>query len=122
MSKQENPILISRLHPEIHNATDPTTGPVYTEYALGLSFACTCTIPSHPSPFGSPTLAFSSKKAARANSAREAVLHLKSAGLTNPDGSAKTRKKVTLGTAVRIEGKGMEIQKGTTFAQKVNGL
>lgn len=109
------------LNLEYQNALDPTLGPAYREYALGLSFACTVEIPSHSTSFGSPNNAFSTKKAARSNAAREAVQFLISEGLTNPNGTPKARnKKAKLGTAVRIEEQGMEVKKGTTYAQRVN--
>lgn len=43
-------------------------------------------------------------------------------GELNADGSTKARKKAKLGTAVRIQGKGLEVRKETTYAQKVNGM
>lgn len=107
---------------EFHSHLNPNLGPIYHEYALGSAYAATCTIPSLPDqPFGSPTDAFGSKKAARTNAAKEAVEYLIESGDLNPDGSTKGRKKVKLGTAVRIQGKGLEVKKGTTFAQKVQG-
>lgn len=68
------------------------------------------------------TNGFPSKKAARTNAAKEAVQYLIEAGDLNPDGSTKARKKVKLGTAVRIKGKGLEVKQDTTYAQKVNGI
>lgn len=110
------------LNPEYQNALDPTLGPAYTEYALGLSFACTVEIPSHSTTFGSPNDAFPTKKAARSNAAREAVQFLISEGLTNPNGTPKPRnKKAKVGATVRIEEQGVEVKKGTTYAQRVNG-
>ncbi len=64
---------------------------------------------------------FPSKKGAQANAAREAVEYLIANGDLNPDGSTKSRKKVKLGTAVRIQGKGLEVKKESSYAQKVNG-
>lgn len=55
------------------------------------------------------------------NAAREAVEHLIANGDLNPDGSTRSRKKVKLGTAVRIQGKGLEVKKESSYAQKVNG-
>ena len=108
--------------PEYQNAIDPTLGPAYVEYALGLSFACTVRIPSHSSTFGSSNTPFPNKKAARSNAAREAVQYLVSEGLTNPDGTPKAKnKKIKLGQAVRIEERGMEVRKGTSWAQRVDG-
>ena len=42
-------------------------------------------------------------------------------GLTEPDGSVKAKKKVKVGTAVRIGDKRLEVKKDATYAQKVNG-
>lgn len=110
---------------EYHNATDPTTGAVYTEYALGLQFAATCTIPSSPgTTFGSDAVPFPSKKAARANAAKEAVQHLISIGELNPDGSVKARRKIGgggKGPTVTVEAKGVEVKKDATYAARVNG-
>ena len=78
-------------------------------------------MPSHETPFGSKTLAFSNKKAARNNAAKEAMQYLIAAGLTNPDGTVKARKKGKAGTSVKIEGKGLEVKRDATYAQKVNG-
>ena len=109
---------------EFHNATSPSQGPVYTEYALpGTLFACTCQIPSHPTPFGSSHTAFPNKKAARANAAQEAMQHIISQGLTHSDGSLKTKKKAKVGTAIAINVEdnasvGLKIM---TSSQKVNG-
>jgi len=95
---------------------------MYHDYALGLAYASICTIPSRPDqPFGSPNNAFSTKKGARANAAREAVEHLIANGELNPDGSTKGRKKVKVGAAVRIQGRGLEVKKESSYAQKVNG-
>ncbi|KAL8662262.1 MAG: hypothetical protein Q9202_004867 [Teloschistes flavicans] len=125
---------------QYHNALDPThtsPGPTYTEYALGLHFACTCTlhatdptdaqIPS-PASFGSPTIPFTTKKAARNNAAKEAVRHLISTGGLNDDGSVKTRKKgakvANGGPTVRIEPQhgAVEVQKASSFAARVHDL
>ena len=107
---------------EYHNLIDPNLGPMYHYFALGSSYACVCTIPSLPDrPFGSSTTPFPNKKAAHANAAQEAVQHLISEGQLNPDGSTKSRKKVKLGTAVKLERKGLEVQKEASYAQKVNG-
>ncbi|KAL8729091.1 MAG: hypothetical protein Q9181_005125, partial [Wetmoreana brouardii] len=80
---------------EYHNAVDPThtsPGPSYTEYAIGLHFASTCTLPNNQI-FGSANTPFGSKKAARSAAAKEAVQHLISTGDLNPDGSVKAHKK-----------------------------
>ena len=55
------------------------------------------------------------------NAARNAIQHLISQGLTDSDGSLKTKKKAKLGTAVKVESNGSGVRKSTTFSQKVNG-
>ena len=107
---------------EYHQSVDPHQGPVYDDYSVGLSFGSTCTIPSRPDePFGSPSVPFSSKKAARANAARLAIEHLIGNGELNPNGSpTKARKKTKLGAAVRSQGMGLEVKRGSTYTQKVN--
>ena len=71
-------------------------------------------------PFGSSTVPFPSKKAARANAAKLAVEHLIANGELDPNGSPKARKKVKVGAAVQIKGKGLEVKRGSTYTQKVN--
>lgn len=46
-----------------------------------------------------------------------------SEGKLNADGTTKARKKAELGlgTAIKVDGQGLKIGKGTTYAQKVNG-
>ncbi|KAL8957052.1 MAG: hypothetical protein Q9193_005577, partial [Seirophora villosa] len=112
---------------EYHNATDPIhafPGPIYTEYALGHHFACTCTIPSSQSIYGSSTVPFPSKKAARINAAKEAVQYLISIDELNPSGSPKSRRKIKSGSGegpiVRVEGEGLEVKKDVTYAARVN--
>ncbi|CAD6591661.1 MAG: hypothetical protein ASARMPRED_005540 [Alectoria sarmentosa] len=106
---------------EYHQFINPGQGPVYLDYSLGSSYSATCTIPSRPElPFGSSAVPFPSKKAARAHTARLAVEYLIAEGQLNPDGSPKARKKAKLGTAVRIQGKGLEVKRGSTYTQKVN--
>ncbi|MCJ1225681.1 hypothetical protein MMC12_002330 [Toensbergia leucococca] len=108
---------------EFHNAADPTRGPVYTEYAVGTSYACECAIDARPTaPFGSKTQPFSTKKAARTHAAKEAMHWLIQNGHTNPDGSARARKKLKLGAAVRVEGNTLEVKRDATFTQKVADL
>lgn len=96
-------------------------GPSYTEYSIGSNFSCTCTIPSHDATFGSKTLAFPNKKAARANAAKEAVEYLIAAGLTNEDGSVKKGKTPKAGPSVEIEGKVLGVSRDASYAQKVSG-
>lgn len=94
---------------------------MYGDYSLGSSYSSTCTIPGRTDqPFGSSDTPFPSKKAARANSARLAVEYLIAEGQLNLDGSIKARKKVKLGAAVRTQGKGLEVKRGSTYTQKVN--
>lgn len=106
---------------EYHQSINPKQGPVYGDYSLGSSYSSTCTIPGRTDqPFGSSDTPFPSKKAARANSARLAVEYLIAEGQLNLDGSIKARKKVKLGAAVRTQGKGLEVKRGSTYTQKVN--
>lgn len=96
-------------------------GPVYTEYAIDGGFGCTCTITLHPGSFGSASECFGTKKAARANAAAEAVKYLIDQGLTNPDGTVKSKQKAKIGTAVRVENRKLEVKRDATYAQRVNG-
>lgn len=106
---------------EYHQLINPKQGPVYLDYSLGSSYSATCAIPSRPDqPFGSSAAPFPSKKTARVNAARLAVEYLITEGELNPDGSTKARKKAKLGAAVRIQGKGLEVKRGSTYTQKVN--
>ncbi|MCJ1266273.1 hypothetical protein MMC22_006156 [Lobaria immixta] len=105
-----------------HSGSIADGGPVFTEYAVGGGFGCTCTIPLSPDPFGSASEFFSSKKAARNNAAKEAMKYLIDQGHVNPDGSVKAKKKAKLGTAVKVEGKKLEVNRDTTYAQRVNEL
>ena len=115
-------ILTSEWETEFHDATSPSQGPVYNEYILpGPLFACTCHIPSHPTPFGSSHVAFPNKKAARTNAAQEAMKHIIAQGLANSDGSLKAKKKAKISTAVKVEDNGIGQVKSTTSGQKVNG-
>ena len=110
---------------EYHNSLGSEAegaGANFIEYALGSSFACTCTIPFHNTVFGSSTTPFATKKAARANAAKEAVQFLIAHGLTDPDGNVKTRKKGNPGKSVTVEGKALEVKMDATYAQKVNGV
>ncbi|KAM0797845.1 hypothetical protein BDR22DRAFT_823917 [Usnea florida] len=106
---------------EYHNSINPQEGPIYHDYSLGSSYSSTCTIPYRPDQsFGSSAAPFPSKKAAHANSARLAVEFLIAEGQLNPDGSTKARKKAKLGTAVKIQGKGLEVKRESTYIQRVN--
>ena len=102
--------------------------PVYTVYALGRVFACTCVIASHPAhTFGTKTEGFPSKKQARNNAAAKAVQFLISEGKLNADGSTLARKRVKMcdwvsSVQLHPEGKGLNISKESSFAQKVNDI
>ncbi len=93
---------------EYYVTENPPAGPTYTEYAVGINYACECLIPKRPdAPFGSRTAVFPNKKAARANAAREALLWLGEngyAGLTT--GADGTLVVVNLGGGKRKKGKG----------------
>ena len=78
-------VLLIILPTEFHTSIADGGGPSYTEYAVGTGFACTCTIPLSPDAFGSTSESFPTKKAARANAAREAMKHLIDQGHTNSD-------------------------------------
>lgn len=108
--------------PEYFNATSPTQGPVYTDFGVGKSFACTCVIPGDSTVYGGTMNVFPTKKAAQVNAAREAMQSLISAGLVESDGSLKVKKKVKCGTAVKVEGGGLGVNKNTSYAQRVNGI
>ena len=112
---------VTDLRTEYFAATSPTQGPTYTDYGVGKLFACTCTIPNSEIVFGGTSNTFPSKKAAHANAAREAFQSLIEAGLVEPDGSLKAKKKAKVGTAVKIENQGIGVRKNTTYAQKANG-
>ena len=49
-----------------------------------------------------------------------AVEFLIAEGQLNPDGSTKARKKAKLGTAVKIQGMGLEVKRESTYIQRVN--
>ena len=66
--------------------------------------------------------AFPSKKGARAYAAKEAVEYLIEKGELNSNGTSKGRKKTKISTAARIQGKGLEVKRNATYAQKVNGM
>ena len=114
-------VLLIILPTEFHTSIADGGGPSYTEYAVGTGFACTCTIPLSPDAFGSTSESFPTKKAARANAAREAMKYLIDHGHTNSDGSVKSKKKSKLGTAVKVDEKKLEVKRDTTYAQRVNG-
>ena len=106
---------------EYHNIASPTEQPVYSDFAIGLLFACECIIPGRDQPFGGKENGFSTKKAARTNAAREAVEFLISAGLLNEDGSIKSRKKAKPGSTVKFESNALRVEKSATYSQRVSG-
>ena len=102
---------------------------MHTDYAIGQGFACTYTLPANPTVFGSDSLAFPNKKAARHNAAREAMQFLIAQGLASPDGSVGKGKKKGLSggggggatVAVKMQGGGLEVKRDSSYAQRVNG-
>lgn len=91
-------------------------GPVYTEYAIGSYFACTCTTPARFEPFGSESGAFTTKKAARASAAMEAIPFLMEQDLMDSEGQ-------DLRTTEKRSAKLEAISNGSSsYAQKVNEL
>jgi hypothetical protein len=71
------------VHPEFQRARDGPQ-PLYVDYNLGTQFSCLLTIEglaSHPEPFGSTSVHFTTKKAARQHAASCAVQHFKDQGL-----------------------------------------
>ncbi|KAF1831590.1 hypothetical protein BDW02DRAFT_43748 [Decorospora gaudefroyi] len=71
--------------------------PTYTDYQSGTRFACLLTIDGQPTPFGSLTTLFPSKKSARQDAARHAVTHFQAQGVwpqdATPVGGIKKAKK-----------------------------
>ena len=106
---------------EYHNVASPTVGPVYSDYAIGGLFACECSIPGWEYPFGSKENGFTTKKAARSNAAKEAVEYLISECLLNADGTIKTRKKLKVGAAVRVQGKTLNVERSASYSQRITG-
>ncbi len=97
--------------------------PSFTDYAIGPQFACEATIAKRPNePFGGCDSAFPSKKAAKANAAKEAVFWLRQNGHMS-EGPLKKKRKIA--GAILAEGPGAVAgngDKGTmSNAQKVNG-
>ncbi|KAI9754029.1 MAG: hypothetical protein M1835_000925 [Candelina submexicana] len=98
--------------------------PSFTDYAVGQQFACEATMTKRPDePFGSRENAFPTKKAAKANAAKEAVLWLRQNGHLSADGPLKKKRKIA--GAIQAESPaavGRIANKETTSnAQKVNG-
>ena len=91
------------------------SGPVYTEYAIGSCFACTCTIPPHSESFGSVSSSFPNKKAARANAAMEAMQFLMQQGLADSEGK-------DVRTAKESKAKLEAISNVSSYTQKVNEI
>lgn len=116
--------------------TGDGVGPIFTEYTVGSLFACTCLISLHSTPFGSESVVYTSKKAARANAAREAMKFLISSGYATPDGKPGPNIKPEKSPAPAVgKGKKSGLKNGASadaittvlnntdapFAQKVNG-
>lgn len=98
-------------------------GPVFTEYSIGSSFACTCTIPARSESFGCVFGSFPNKKAARASAAMEAMEFLIEQGLANSEGKnvqVKAAKKKSKEKVEAIERVLSNVS--TTDAQKINEL
>ena len=110
--------------------------PIFTEYTIGSLYACTCLISLHPTPFGSESVAFPSKKAARTSAAREAMEFLISLGYATSDGkpgpNIQQKKSPTPGASKRRKtgtksGSSLDAIASVLnnidapFAQKVNG-
>lgn len=121
---------------QISGQTDNSAGPIFTEYTVGSLFACTCLIALHPTPFGSESVGYTSKKAAKANAAREAMKFLISSGYATPDGkpvptiksenslapAGKKRKKSGLKNGASVDVITTVLTNtDAPFAQKVNG-
>lgn len=98
-----------------HSLSSDVGGPLYTEYAIGSCFACTCTIPARSEPFGSASSPFPNKKAARASAAMEAMQFLTEQGLTDSDGKDV---RIARNSKAKLEA----ISNGSSYAQKVNEL
>lgn len=125
--------------PEFYITEYPPASPIYTEYALGLNYACECLVSKRPdAPFGSRSTPFPNKKAARANAAREALLWLQENGYakltTGPDGTmvvsnngnGKKRKGKSGGMGIvaeieSVDDEGKDVGKERSFAARVNG-
>lgn len=110
---------------EYSNATT-TPAPLYQDYSVGKQFACEVTLKERSSkPFGGQDKLFMSKKAAKANAAREAVIWLREQGHMGEHGPPKKKAKIN-GAAIALrmsdgsaEGDGNA--KDKSFAQQVNG-
>ena len=121
---------------QICGQTADSVGPIFTEYAVGSLFACTCRISLHSTPFGSESVVYTSKKAARASAAREAMKFLISFGYATPEGKPGPKIKPEKSPAPAAgKWKKSGLKNGTSvdaittvltntdapFAQKVNG-
>ena len=106
---------------EYYAVATPPEKPMFYDYAIGNLFACECVVPGREQPYGRRENGFPNKKAARASAAKEAVENLISEGLLNQDGTIKAKKKIKVGTAVRVEGKALNVQKSASYSQKVTG-
>ncbi|MCJ1348964.1 hypothetical protein MMC31_007197 [Peltigera leucophlebia] len=97
------------------SSSSDAAGPVYMEYSIGLCFACTCTIPARPEPFGTKSAAFATKKAARGSAAMEAMKFLMEQGLADSEGQ-------NVRIAEKNKAKLGAILNEPSCAQKVNDL
>ncbi|KAI9705998.1 MAG: hypothetical protein M1836_005404 [Candelina mexicana] len=98
--------------------------PSFTDYAVGQHFACEATITKRPDePFGSRENAFPTKKAAKANAAKEAVLWLRQDGHLSADGPSKKKRKIAGAILAESPAAVGRIANKETIsnAQKVNG-
>ena len=76
------PLRLIRDGTEFYQRHPRSTGPRWKEYSFGQHHSCDCIIDNRPDiPFGGISRLFRSKKAAKANAAREAWLWLKQEGL-----------------------------------------
>lgn len=115
---------------------EDSAGPIFTEYSVGTLFACTCLISLHPTPFGSESVVFTSKKAARMNAAREAMEFLISFGYATSDGklgpnlkpeksstpAVSKRSKTGTKSGVSVDAIALVLNNiDAPFTQKVNG-
>lgn len=104
------------LHEYYARSTSSDVGwPLYTEYAIGSCFACTCTIPARSEPFGSATSPFPNKRAARASAAMEAMQFLTEQGLTDLD---RTDVRIAKNSKAMLEA----ISNVSSYAKKVNEI
>jgi hypothetical protein len=93
---------------------------------VGNLFACEVVIDKHaPALFGSRYSTFPTKKAAKANAAREAVQWLMANNFMGPQGPLAKKKRKSgssgLGAVMPESGTTVEIKRVASFTQKVTG-